>query len=196
MSLGRPGTKLVVDVPHPHRHLGALVLGKGQTSGLRALDGEEATWAITDAQAWSECQAYANELAEEAGLVIDGTMNPQIDTEDSYVDAQDVLDDWIKASAPANLVTTLDLDEKEYFRRLFAKSAVDHYRSHGVRCNIEIAAVQVVFSRPVTLQATTQYDIDSTLTGKARKQAIKNAAKKAKKRDRARSPAEGSAEVQ
>ncbi len=70
----------------------------GKTSGLRALEGEEATWTITDTQTWSECQAYANELAEEAGLVIDGTMSPQIDTEDGYVDAQDILDDWIKAS--------------------------------------------------------------------------------------------------
>ncbi len=190
MSLDRPGTRLVVDVPHPHRHLGALVLGKGQTSGLRALVGEEATWAITDTQTWSECRAYANELAEEAGLVIDGTMNPQIDTEDSYADAQDRLEDWIKASAPPNLVTTLDLGEKECFRRMFARSAVEHYRTYGVRCNIEIAAVQVIFSRPVTLQTTTRYDIDSTLTGKARKQAIKNAAKMAKKGDRARSSTE------
>jgi len=88
------------------------------------------------------------------------------------------------------------LGEKEYFRRLFARSAVEHYRGYGVRCNIEIAAVQVVLSRPVTLQATTKYDIDLTLTGKARKQAIKNAAKMAKKGDRARSSAEESTVVQ
>ena len=107
-----------------------------------------------------------------------------------------ILTTWINNTCAATITSDLTREERAWFRRRWIQELIEYYRGKGFACRIEIAAVITVFERPAAISqmpsstpppsglastGSTKYDIDPTLTGKARERAKKNAAKAIKK---------------
>ena len=73
-----PGGKLIMDVPHPRRCIGAMFLGEGSVNPNATYPPLEICHVLADDNTWQECRDYARQLATEANLVITNTLLAQL----------------------------------------------------------------------------------------------------------------------
>ena len=190
-SLLEPGGRLVVDICHPSRDIGALLFASNpSSSGWGNVEYHQ----ICDAETFEECPEHARRLATESGLIITNQMPAQLPADITDVTA--TLQDWIEKTRATKVSGSLSRNEMFWFRRRYASIVEKEGPKRNIKVQVELAAVIVVFERPADIQVphatptataptttdTTKYDIDQSLTGDARKKAIKAAAKKQKKK--------------
>ena len=102
--------------------------------------------------------------------------------------------EWFRNVRGTNINDDLGREERRWFRKRWASDAIAYYNSKGFAAQVDLAAVTVLLGRgtkqdqapplathPINASRQTKYDIDPSLTGKAREKAKKNAAKRLKK---------------
>ena len=141
---------------------------------------------ITEPQTWEERRRYARELAAVAGLVIVNDMPEQLPLHGRLGNGASTVRDWIEKCKANTVPNNLSAQQYHWFGQCYARDAMEFYRKQGFRCTADIAAVfelaPVAPVAPVTVNIQhTKYTIDESLTGNARKKAIKQAAKQNKK---------------
>lgn len=189
----RPGGALILDVGHPQRDISAIFVGPGQVD-QRA---KRAVWhrciQFCDDATFEECREHARRLAAETGLTITNTMPAQLPI--ATKNGMPLLTAWIDNTRATTLTGEVTREERAWFCHRYVQDSIHYYHGRGFACSSEVAAVVAVFQRPVTtisnpsftplpsapaLTGSIKYDIDPTLSGKAREKAKKNAAKKIK----------------
>ena len=148
---------------------------------------------LADDHVWEECRSYARDLARDAGLIITNDMPETLPRCELNQDGRPAFQSWLAGSRAATLTDPLTPSQLIWFNRRYTRDAIKYYQLSGYRANAEIAGVVVVLEHPPVSaslapnplvpgsQAHTKYEIDKTLRGKNRKNAIKKAAKEKKK---------------
>lgn len=191
-----PSGKLIVDVTHPDCSVAGFFVGLAASSTLDERPIWERFFRLADDETFEECRRYAEVLANQAQLRITNAMPAQLPT--VVEDGTAAQTAWVQNRRANTLTGNLSRDECVHFTRRYAAASEDYYHEADFKCEIEIAAVIVVFEHMPTAASTatnpappaqpsssayksTRYDVDPSLTGKARKNAKDKAAKKAKK---------------
>ena len=165
-ALLSPGGRLMLDIPHPRRCIGSLMIGTTPYQTCRI---------ITEPQTWEECRRYARELAAAAGLVIVNDMPEQLPLHGRLENGASTVRDWIEKCKANTVPNNLSAQQYHWFGQRYARDAMEFYRKQGFRCTADIAAVIAVFElapvAPVTVNIQhTKYTIDESLTGNAAKE--------------------------
>ena len=193
------GGKLVVDIPHPGRAVGAIVIGYMAEAGSNQPNQDSRpVWTmccrLADDRVWDECRSYARDLARDAGLMITNNMPKALPEWEIGQDGRPAFQSWLASRRPTTLTDPLTRTQLTWFNHRYTEDAIAYYRRLGLQANPEIAGVLVVLEHPLASsslaptssgpgsQAHTKYVIDETLHGKARINAKKNASKKEKKK--------------
>ena len=137
--------RLVLDVPHPHRLVGALEI----RNQLRPdpPDGVK-QWTVTKVarvvgeHVLEDCRRYARELAAQAGLEVVNDMPWHMDpAADDFTPA---VASWINSKQSINMPNPLSPAEWRWFHRRYCEDAKKHYWTDEWRCEFDVAAVVVV----------------------------------------------------
>lgn len=147
---------------------------------------------IAELVTWEECQQYARDLANEAGLRIVNEMHMQLPTL-GQKDGRADFSTWLDGCKAPSLPQELSHEVLDWFGNRYAADFTGTYQRQGRQCNPDIASVIIIFELdPVSQLAAstselavgtshTRYSIDESLTGAARKKAIEKARKQEKK---------------
>ena len=192
------GGKLVVDISHPSRALSAIMITPMMAPGSRqSIQDSGHVWTmccrLAEDHVWEECRSYARDLARDAGLIITNDMPRVLPEGEFNRDGRPAFESWCANTRAVTLNYPLTPSQLIWFSRRYSQDAIKYYQQNGCRAHCEIAGVVVVFEHPPASaslapnssvpgsQAHTKYEIDETLRGKDRKNAIKKAAKQKKK---------------
>lgn len=143
MTLGAPGAKMIVDIPHPHKRIGLEWVGEPGILGQHLRPKNEHCFVVADEESWDECRVYAHALAMRAGLLIEGVMVAQRPV--AAASKLEKVSEWVKAYAPAEITSDLTRDEFDFFRLKYMLEAKNYYRGLGYDVRYETAAVIVVY---------------------------------------------------
>ena len=137
--------RLLVDIPHPYRHLSAIYIGPRSISPQAKHAQMSKCYQICDNTVIEDCCSYARELADAAGLHILNTMPAQIPP--TAEEGAPIINTWLENTRASAIKGDLSDEERQWFVRRWAQDSILHYASHGFVAQVDVAAVIAVLGR-------------------------------------------------
>lgn len=146
-SMLASGGTTIVDIPHPSRDIGSVLVGLRYVSPLASTSTILGAFQTAEDQAFTECRQYAQDLAGSISLTIANSMPAQLPP--NCIDCEPGFLRWFEGTRAQALIPPLSPTVIRWFHNRYARDMVYYYFGQGFHATIDIAAVVVAFQRPI-----------------------------------------------